>query len=42
MYPESRCAPEIVSLEVGSGSDTEVLEAPLRYLRLISYYFNDQ
>ncbi|CAN9345825.1 unnamed protein product [Alternaria alternata] len=41
MYPGSRCAPEIVSLEVGSGSDTEVLEAPLRYLRLISYYFND-
>ena len=42
MYPGSRCAPEIVSLGVGSGSDTEVLEAPLRYLRLISYYFNDR
>ncbi|KAG9188531.1 hypothetical protein G6011_02454 [Alternaria panax] len=42
VYSRARGAPEIVSLNVGSGDDSDVLEAPLRYLRLTSNYFNDQ
>ncbi|KAL1795007.1 hypothetical protein ACET3X_006823 [Alternaria dauci] len=42
VYPSARGAPEIVLLEVGYGDDFEVLEAPLRLLRLSSEYFHER